>query len=117
MTRLSSSSPVTASTSSGGLAIPARSSTLISVASPRITTGPNSSSSRANRSGRCSIIVTSWPISSSERVEFAPTFPPPATMTYISVASAGSGVAARTVSRSMEIAVCVGQTVWSPRSA
>ena len=33
------------------------------------------------------------------------------------VASAGSGRVARTVSSSTEIAVCVGQTVWSPRSA
>ena len=50
--------------------MPARSRTAISVASPRITTGPNSSSSRANRSGRCSIIVTSCPSSTSERVTF-----------------------------------------------
>ena len=51
---LSSSSPVTASTSSGGRAMPARSSTLISVASPSMATWPNSASSRSKRSRRCS---------------------------------------------------------------
>ena len=56
----------------GGRAIPARSRTAISVASPRITVGPNSSSSRAKRSGRCSMSVTSWPRSRSVRVTFEP---------------------------------------------
>ena len=94
--------------------MPARSRTLISVASPRMTTGPNSSSSRANRSGRCSISVTSWPISSSERVTFAPTLPPPATMMYISCACGRGARTARTVSRRTEIAVWVGHTVSQP---
>ena len=58
---LSSSSPVTAATRSGGRAIPARSRTLISVASPLITTGPNSASSCSKRPRFCSISVTSWP--------------------------------------------------------
>src|SRR5581483_4218854 len=82
MIRLSSSSPVTASSRSGGLAIPARSSSEISVASPSIATWPNSSSRRSKRSRRCSISVTSCPMSSSERVTFLPTLPPPAMITY-----------------------------------
>src|SRR5215210_2626573 len=82
MIRLSSSSPVAARTRSGGRLIPARSSTWSSVASPRCTACSNSSSSRAKRSGRCSIIVTSCLARSSSRATFAPTFPPPAIRTY-----------------------------------
>ena len=59
MTMLSSSSPVAAMTMLGGRWIPARSSTKSSVASPLTTTCSNSSSSRSNRSRRCSINVTS----------------------------------------------------------
>src|SRR3990172_11679381 len=91
MTRLSSSSPVTASTRSGGLAMPARSSTKISVASPSMATWPNSSSSRSKRSRCCSTSVTSWPMPRSERVTFAPTLPPPATITYIGPDLRGTG--------------------------
>ena len=69
MTMLSSSSPVAATSRSGGRLIPARSSTNSSVASPRITWCSNSASSLSNRYGRCSISVTSWPPRSSERVE------------------------------------------------
>src|SRR5581483_9105871 len=83
MIRLSSSSPVTASSRSGGLAMPARSSSEISVASPSMATWPNSSSRRSKRSRRCSISVTSCPMSSSERLTFFPTLPPPAMITYI----------------------------------
>ena len=95
MTRLSSSSPVTASTMSGGRSIPARSSTWISVASPRRTTGPNSSSSCSKRSWRCSTSVTSWPISSSEAATFDPTLPPPATTMYIRPAPCAGRAGAR----------------------
>src|SRR5438132_1164183 len=84
MIRLSSSSPVTATTTSGGLAIPARSSTWISVASPSCTWCSNSTSSWSYRSRRCSISVTSWPWPSRRRLRprFAPIFPPPAIRTY-----------------------------------
>ena len=84
MTRLSSSSPVTASTRSGGRLMPARSSTNSSVASPRCTTCSNSSSSASKRSARCSISVTSWSARRSRRARFAPTLPPPQIRTYIS---------------------------------
>ena len=80
---LSSSSPVTARTMSGGRAMPARSRTWISVASPISTIGPSSASSCSKRSRRCSTRVTSWPIRTSERVMFAPTLPPPATIAYM----------------------------------
>src|SRR3989442_4564813 len=82
MIRLSSSSPVTARMMSGGRAMPARSSVLISVASPSIATCPNSTSSWSKRSRRCSISVTSCPMSTSERATFFPTFPPPAMIAY-----------------------------------
>ena len=49
MTMLSSSSPVAATSRSGGRLIPARSSTKSSVASPRITWCSNSASSLSNR--------------------------------------------------------------------
>ena len=61
MTMLSSSSPVTATTMSGGRRMPARSRTNSSVASPSCTRCSNSSSRRSKRSRRCSISVTSWP--------------------------------------------------------
>src|SRR5262245_33427395 len=82
MIRLSSSSPVTARTRSGGRAIPARSSTLISVPSPSMTAWPNSASSCSYRSRRCSSSVTSWPMSTSERATFFPPFPPPTMIMY-----------------------------------
>ena len=81
---LSSSSPVTASTISGGRAIPARSSTWISVASPRSAVGPEL---------RLELLEALPPLlderhlvphARSERVMFAPTLPPPATIAYIS---------------------------------
>ena len=78
MIRLSSSSPVTASTRSGGRAIPARSSTCDLGRVAEHATWPNSSSSCSKRSRRCSMSVTSCPISTSERATFAPTLPPPA---------------------------------------
>ena len=94
MTMLSSSSPVAATSRSGGRLMPARSSTKSSVASPRITWCSNSASSLSNRYGRCSISVTSCPARSSERVRFAPTLPPPAIRTYIRrVASSASRTA------------------------
>src|SRR5262249_24338024 len=61
-----------------------RSSTESSVASPIWTWCSNSSSSCSKRSRRCSISVTSCPIWIRVRVRLAPTFPPPATRTYIS---------------------------------
>src|SRR3954468_12824093 len=82
MTRLSSSSPVTASTRSGGRLIPARSRMKSSVASPRWTMCSNSSSSEAKRSARCSISVTSCPDRSRILARFAPTLPPPQTRMY-----------------------------------
>ena len=49
---------------------------------------------------------------------FAPTFPPPATIAYISRAlPTGAASQERTTSVSVAIAVLVGQTVRSPRSA
>ena len=118
MIRLSSSSPVTPSTSSGGRAIPARSSTCSSVASPSRTWCSNSSWSCSKRYGRCSISVTSCPIFSSERATFAPTFPPPATIAYIRrCASSASFDSLRTAVLSAEIAVWVGQIVRIPRAA
>src|SRR5919202_1459397 len=84
MIRLSSSSPVTAATTSGGRWIPARSSTWISVASPSSTWCSNSPSSCSKRSRRCSRIVTSCPSRSRFRATFAPTLPPPAIMMYTS---------------------------------
>src|SRR4029079_8896768 len=57
MIRLSSSSPVSAATTSGGRAIPARSSTQSAVGSPGGTWCSNSGWSRSNRSRRCSIRV------------------------------------------------------------
>src|SRR5688500_1516700 len=79
---LSSSSPVSASTMSGGRAIPARSRTWISVASPCCTWCSNSSSSRSKRSRRCSTRVASWPCARRVRRMFEPTFPPPVISTY-----------------------------------
>src|SRR5918995_5157215 len=89
MTMLSSSSPVTATTRSGGRAMPARSSTNSSVASPRIARCSNSSSSASQWSRRCSTIATSWPPRRSVRARFEPTFPPPATRTNIALAGPG----------------------------
>src|SRR5581483_8937708 len=86
MMMLSSSSPVVATSMSGGRANPACSSTNTSVASPSWTWCSNSSSSVSYRSALCSIIVTSWPWLSRLRVRFAPTFPPPATMRYTALA-------------------------------
>src|SRR5262245_30206124 len=83
MTMLSSSSPVTATTTSGGRLIPARSSTNSSVASPRRTWCSSSASSCANRWGRCSMSVTSWPSRSNARARLEPTLPPPAIRRYM----------------------------------
>src|SRR4051812_42758678 len=83
MTMLSSSSPVTATTTSGGRLMPARSSTKSSVASPRCTWCSNSASSISKRAGRCSIMVTSWPFRSRARPRLEPTLPPPAIRRYI----------------------------------
>src|SRR5579884_1019964 len=90
MTMLSSSSPVAATTRSGGRLIPARSSTNSSVASPRTTWCSNSASSLSKRYGFCSISVTSWPARRSDRIRFAPTLPPPAIRTYIDRPSRGN---------------------------
>src|SRR6478609_2990053 len=82
MTTLSSSSPVTATTTSGGRLMPARSRTKSSVASPRCTWCSNSASSMSNRTGRCSISVTSWPSRISARARLDPTLPAPAMRRY-----------------------------------
>ncbi len=116
MTRLSSSSPVTASRSSGGRAMPARSSTLISVASPRITTGPNSSSSRAKRSGALLDQRDLVPEleQRARRRSSRPSLRPRRRRT-----SDGASLRASPRARcrgATEIAVCVGQTMLMPRS-
>ena len=97
--------------------MPARSSTKSSVASPSWTRCSNSSSRRSKRSRRCSISVTSWPHEISVRVTLAPTFPPPATRTYIELGGRGrSGRIShdRAASISTEIAFEVGQTMRRP---
>ena len=120
---LSSSSPVSASTMSGGRAMPARSRTKSSVASPRCTWCSNSSSSCSKRSRLCSISVTSWPRRRSERVDVRADLAAagdddvhqPATS---SVSGCGSGIAhVRAASISASMATLVGQTVSRPRSA
>ena len=98
MTMLSSSSPVAATSRSGGRLMPARSSTYSSVASPRSTWCSNSASSLSKRYGCCSISVTSWPARSSDRVRFAPTLPPPAIRTYIRRATSPARTALTSVS-------------------
>src|SRR4051794_15893231 len=81
MRRLSSSSPVTATTRSARW-MPARSSTHSSVASPYWTACSSSCSTVRYRRRSCSITVTSWPFSISSRARFHPTLPAPAMITY-----------------------------------
>src|SRR5215216_5928065 len=90
MSRLSSSSPVTATTRSARW-MPARSSTHSSVASPYWTACSSSCSTVRYRRRSCSITVTSSPRSSSSRARFQPTLPAPAMITY-SPAISGSSV-------------------------
>src|SRR5262245_32029718 len=91
MTTLSSSSPVTATTMSGGRSMPARSSVKSSVASPLCTWCSSSASSRSKREPRCSISVTSWPARISDRARFEPTLPPPAMRMYMPLAEGPFG--------------------------
>src|SRR3954454_10361835 len=81
ISRLSSSSPVTATTRSARW-MPARSSTHSSVASPYWTACSSSCSTVRYRRRSCSSTVTSWPFSISSRARFQPTFPAPAMITY-----------------------------------
>ena len=117
MTMLSSSSPVTATTISGGRAIPARSSTWISVASPWSTGGLELRLELLEAVAPLLDSVTSCPIRTSERVRFAPTLPPPATIDVHQARRAARPASTsheRTTSVSVAIAVCVGQTVRRP---
>src|ERR671932_92713 len=84
MTRLSSSSPVTAMTTSARSA-PASASVEASSALPRSTTLPSSLAIDSARSALFSISSTSCSCSISSRARKKPTFPPPATIAYIAL--------------------------------
>ena len=121
MTMLSSSSPVTARTMSGGRAIPARSRTWISVASPCSDDRPelrlelleavapllDQRHLVAHPDERARDVRADLPAARDDRVH-QPAYPALPT---------GLASQARTTSVSVAIAVCVGQTVRSPRSA
>ena len=94
--------------------MPARSRTPISVASPRITTGPNSSSSRANRS-RPLLDQRHLVAHLEERArDVRADLPPAGDDDVHQAALRAGGVAGAHGVESDEIAVCVGQTVRMP---
>src|SRR4051794_10705564 len=84
MSRLSSSSPVTAIVRSARL-MPARSSTHSSVASPYWMACSSSCSTVRYRERSLSMTVTSWRLVISSRARFQPTFPAPAMTTYMAL--------------------------------
>src|SRR4051794_35670371 len=81
ISRLSSSSPVTAIVRSARL-MPARSRTHSSVASPYWIACSSSCSTVRYRERSLSITVTSWRLLMSSRARFQPTLPAPAITTY-----------------------------------
>src|SRR3954467_6751461 len=82
ISRLSSSSPVTAIVRSARL-MPARSSTHSSVASPYWMACSSSCSTVRYRERSLSMTVTSWRLVMSSRARFQPTLPAPAMTTYM----------------------------------